>query len=539
MNKRLTWAMAASALLSLASCSLSNLEPSTSQAPSSNASSLSSNPTPSSQETSLSPAESTPISVPSTDSLPSSSEESLPSESSSMPSEEPSSSSESSPSESSSSDPVAENAPVYQGMSIVNVEQQEGEKGKWLPKRNADAGGREKEDEIETDIDEIAGIDIHESSETEYFVKPGDTFIVEVHLSNPYDFEIQSFTLNGNKYSSYMFERGSTMELLRLELVAPEEPGLKEYTIDAIKYIDGTQIKDVRMSGEKTIKAGFTYPDAPQVIANCDVATTGIQFSLDITDPWNRISANTLHFYMTDGRSIILDQPLSVGHSEIAATALRMSKAYQYGVIAAYDLLDGDGLHSTWLVQETLHTKSAVTLQIDAVTEESLTFSSTIDYSHPIDNLVYSIIDETTGATVKEVYETGTVDGLLSNHDYSVYADYGNNVDGRNYSDWNKTDPIHTDSKVVPTFAFSSIESNKTGVSYSMSSTDPSLIGQLESVSVYDDDSLVASLTQDSGEFHNLLSDHVYSIVAEFSYDLNDGNGKHKIGRACVGKECI
>jgi hypothetical protein len=101
---------------------------------------------------------------------------------------------------------------------------------------------------------------------TDNDIYTGEDFIIQIHFDNPNSYEIQSFTINGSKYSSYMFEKGSTMTLLLLKTTAPTTYGNTDYTIDAIKYIDGTTIKDVKIQGNQiltvAIKAHtptFTY----------------------------------------------------------------------------------------------------------------------------------------------------------------------------------------------------------------------------------------------------------------------------------------
>lgn len=86
-----------------------------------------------------------------------------------------------------------------------------------------------------------------------YYAMPGDDIYIYVHIENPEGFEILSFTLNGVKYSSYMFEDGSDLETLILKCNVGEDVGVKQYTIDSIKYVDGKTIKNVRMEGERTI----------------------------------------------------------------------------------------------------------------------------------------------------------------------------------------------------------------------------------------------------------------------------------------------
>lgn len=98
------------------------------------------------------------------------------------------------------------------------------------------------------------GNDLDASVDGKYYAMKNENIYIHVHLSNPDEFEILSFTLNGVKYSSYMFEEGSDLENLILKYNVGEAEGLQEYTIDAIKYVDGEKIKDVRMEGDQTIE---------------------------------------------------------------------------------------------------------------------------------------------------------------------------------------------------------------------------------------------------------------------------------------------
>lgn len=91
----------------------------------------------------------------------------------------------------------------------------------------------------------------------QFYCKPNEDFYITVHIDNPNNYEILSVTLNGKKYSSYMFEKGSDMENLVLKCnVGDDTYGIVEYTIDAIKYVDGTMIKDVKLKGDKTVRIG-------------------------------------------------------------------------------------------------------------------------------------------------------------------------------------------------------------------------------------------------------------------------------------------
>ena len=77
--------------------------------------------------------------------------------------------------------------------------------------------------------------DFHAADASTYYVSRNVDFYITVHIDNPDNYEILSFTLNGKKYSSYMFENGSDMENLILKCSAEDEYDVKEFTIDAIK----------------------------------------------------------------------------------------------------------------------------------------------------------------------------------------------------------------------------------------------------------------------------------------------------------------
>lgn len=98
--------------------------------------------------------------------------------------------------------------------------------------------------------------------ESYYAMKNEDIFIY-IHLSNPDNFEILSFTLNGKKYSSNMFEYGSDLETIIIKYNVGNVNGMQSYTIDAIKYVDGEAIKDVRMEGDKTVRVFVNDDTSP------------------------------------------------------------------------------------------------------------------------------------------------------------------------------------------------------------------------------------------------------------------------------------
>ena len=88
----------------------------------------------------------------------------------------------------------------------------------------------------------------------DYYADLGEDIYIAININNPDDFEILSFTLNGEKYSSYMFEYGSNMSKIIIKCNVGRNSGEHNYTIDAIKYINKQTIRDVILRGDKTIK---------------------------------------------------------------------------------------------------------------------------------------------------------------------------------------------------------------------------------------------------------------------------------------------
>jgi len=118
-----------------------------------------------------------------------------------------------------------------------------------------------------------------------YYATPNEDIYINIHIDNPDSFEIMSFTLNGKKYSSYMFEEGSDMETIVLKYNVGDATGIVEYTIDAIKYIDGTEIKDVIIDGNKTVMAGIrTENQVVASVTDVDIDTNVLSFNVNVKD---------------------------------------------------------------------------------------------------------------------------------------------------------------------------------------------------------------------------------------------------------------
>ncbi len=442
--------------------------------------------------------------------------------------------------------------PVYQGMTIrtesaasVSTDREYadlsllsasyGKPAKLVPlsKSNGTPNGvanghhKENDNQLQNKIDDLVTIDVVADDEVRYYVKPGETYIIEIHIENPMDYEIQSFTLNGKKYANYMFKEGSTMELLLLEVTAPEEPGYVEYTIDAIKYIDGTEIKDVDMSsGDKSVKAGIAYPEAPSASMTAQsISTTSAELTVHVDDTYSLIGDNELTIYLSDGEKIIDSKPLTVGDNTVAFNHLLMSTTYEYGVVTAFDMVDGRDLHKEWLLTNTFTTAGAFGINHAVATQDSISFEvSRIGEVGTV--TAVSIYD----AATDELVETGDADSrefknLLSNHTYDLYVDFAYTVNGEEIRDWVAVKGITTIAKTVPTFSFEAVEATDTRVNGTIHMIDEDSIGAIIAIDLYANGEKIQENAQKELNFSGLTHYTAYQVVVTYTYDLNDGIG--------------
>ena len=210
-----------------------------------------------------------------------------------------------------------------------------------------------------------------------YYTKGNQDFYITVHISNPDNFEILSFTLNGVKYSSYMFEQGSNMENLVLKCNVGDAEGIVEYTIDAIKYVDGEQIKDVRMEGDRTIEIRV-YPENQPTVAVSDITVdpTTIALTPTITDELGLIADSEgellVKIYQAD--TLVTEVAFSSGEA-VTITGLAPDTTYQYAIVAIYDAIDGQGKVAHTLKTEAFTTSPVVSFENVAIDGLTATFT--------------------------------------------------------------------------------------------------------------------------------------------------------------------
>ena len=372
-------------------------------------------------------------------------------------------------------------------------------------------------------------LDVVGSAESIYYADKNQDIFITIRLSNPDSYEILSFTLNGKKYSNYMFESGSDMENLVLKVNVGDVGGIVEYTIDAIKYVDGTEIKDVRMDGNRTVKAGVRASDQTYVnVTNEQKTMTSISFDAQVVDLYSLIekSGGYAKAVLYDGVNM-LTKDIKVGEkTSVVFDNLTPNTVYQYGVVALYDNLSGNGAKLNTLYKKAVYTDTIVLFKDVQVGKEGIEWGFL--WNESFANKQMSAISLwQNGAKVQDVDTTATrLDGLKSNNEYTLKATY------KNLQNQDETIAIEfvTYAKAVPTVEITNVQSTQTQVSFELNITDTDNVGAITKIELLhgnDEPILASDLT--ARTFENLLSNNDYTIQVTYVYDLNDGVGEQQI----------
>ena len=421
-----------------------------------------------------------------------------------------------------------EGVPVYEGMTVSSTGGKSSYSGSSLKKFSKTTTHHTGHGtKPEKTLKELVEIDFEPVEKIESYVEINKPFIIEVHISNPLQFEIQSFTLNGEKYASYMFEKGSTMECVLLQTTAPSQPGYYEYTIDAIKYIDGTVIKDVDMRrGDKTVKVGVSHVSPPAAtITSSNIDVTSASFSLKVSDLERLCGDRNPKLYLSDGKTILYSSDLIIGSNDIQFENLTASTIYEFGVACVYDFVDERQMHSEWILTKEFETKNAIEISNIKTTKTDISFEIVKKNDTVIIDKV-SLYDTTTDSLIEELEGSKrSFESVLSNHSYDIYVDYTYISDSKSLNDWNVCENVFTKEKIKPVVTIGNIVSEYESVTGNISITDVDNIASLENVSIYKGDTLVDTNPLNQISFTSLDNGTEYEIRVSYSYDLNDGLG--------------
>ena len=448
--------------------------------------------------------------------------------------------------------------PVYQGMTITSAETEElmaSGLGKFMTLSKTDNNGNhygqykgdhadrneeiDKEDpfpdnsEAENIEEEIkSSLNVVESPDTIYYATPNEDIYINIHIDNPDSFEIMSFTLNGKKYSSYMFEAGSDMETIVLKYNVGDAEGIVEYTIDAIKYVDGTEIKDVLIDGNKTVMAGIkTESQVLATVTELDIGTNAVSFKVSVDDRNSLLefSQGTLKAVVYDGESIIAEADIALGDNSVAFEGLATNTLYQYAIVGFYDDLSGNGFGMNMLYKEAFYTDSVVLFDNITVEQDSISFNFVWHEDHQGKEILDLKLYNEDGF-VKEVETDATsITELFSNSYYKLIASYYNGQDVVDAEVEYIMIEFTTPEKAAPSISLGNPTKTQTSIGFELTETDTDNVGEVAKIELISKNGTVIADSADIRSFEDLFTNTAYTVKVTYVYDLNDGEGEHTI----------
>lgn len=366
-----------------------------------------------------------------------------------------------------------------------------------------------------------------------YYARQNEDFYITVHIDNPDRFEILSFTLNDEKYSSYMFEEGSDLEHLVLKCNIGDAEGIVEYTIDAIKYVDGTAIKDVRIRGDKTVKIGVWTEDQPYARFNeKSWQSHSLTLDVQIIDHKGILALSDSHVYaylykgdystaVSEFVELDPDTP-----NRIVFYSMEPEKTYRLEIRARYDSFDGMGMSdyvlysevgmtAPALVVESVKTENYGELHFGLAWAEDTTERRILSAELLKDKEVVRTLDVADDAT--EI----VVDGLLSNTSYTLRLKYSCN--GCEYS---LETSAKTRIKQAAQLKIVSAKRDRNSISGSTELDDLLGLASACRVELWLGDVLITTANAPGNfVFDGLAIEKGYTVKYIVEYDADDGKG--------------
>ena len=396
------------------------------------------------------------------------------------------------------------------------------------------------DDDDDKDIEDISpskpGVDM--SGDTLLYASVNEEVYIAVSLINPDSLPIISFTLNGNVYQSYQFERGSTSTLLILKVNSGEIPGIvKTFTLDEMKYVDDdNDIEDAIIEGNPTVKLQVGYDKLPTVdVINKTITYSSYEAELRVTDVNALIDKNSeLKVELSDGKRIIYEKLLYGNNEKIVFDNLKTGIDYQYMVTANFDDLSAKGYVRHTLLKQSFRTTNATEIKNVESNKDSISFDyNIVNNSVTIKDII--LFDNLKNPVSKVVNGNNKFIELLSNHDYEVRIYYEIKIGYENLTLYDSFN-IKTKGYKVPTIDVVT-KVDETTLSYEILQDNQDDLMTITSIDLYHKDGNLTESIKDptvndlTGEFTNLKYNSEYLLQVSYTYDLNDGRGLQLINK--------
>ena len=393
------------------------------------------------------------------------------------------------------------NVPVYQGMTLSSENVLLSYNPEIMGYTLLNIGFRypnffEQSDTTTTILTTETTVGIIDDEQIDYFSQTNVDLFLTVYLSNPDRYEILSFTLNGYKYQSYQFEDGSNSEELILKVNSGNVEGIKEFTIDQIKYVNGTLINDVIIYGDRTIKLGVTYTEFPYAeIEDIIIGINDFETEINITDNNNlleQVDAYAKFVIYDENDDLIYEELLDEGNNLISFDGLFSNTVYTYGVLAYYDIYSGEGMSSTYMITGEFTTNSFMTIKDVIPDYDSVTFDVEIAESDITGNLVMiELYQEDEFIMELTDVDLRMFEGLLANNTYTIQMTYEYDLNDLGLQRETMTYDFTTLAYLAPSVHIENIIPLQESVTFEIDFDDPDMVGIITKIELFEPDVLV------------------------------------------------
>lgn len=306
----------------------------------------------------------------------------------------------------------------------------------------------------------------------DYAINKTEKVTVVVSFSNPQQFDILSFKINGFKYQSYMFLQGSDSENIYVEVPAGFETGVLKYTIEEIKYIDGKTIDDAKMDGKDSIRI-YILPTNISLYLGFERAFNSIAINYNVTDVDLILNSNfDVKVVNSNDVNEVYTAAIPKGDSNGYLLFDNLKTNNYFTITVKYKTFDGyhgELEYTETHVVNTLRVNFSYTFKIDGgltylrintnlncivnkeiyveVTELGSTTKNYIINANNVSHTYYifSLLDLNEGLSYKINIEfsydlgdgTGVKDVVIDEYNHSGFFEVSNGALSFNYSKWN------------------------------------------------------------------------------------------------------
>lgn len=397
-------------------------------------------------------------------------------------------------------EPEEKTVPVYQGMEVKDSASSSDKKS-----------ARKFNSDIEVGTDQI-----------DYYAPANSDFYLHIHIYNPEQFEILSFTLNDYKYQSYQFEEGSTGSLLILKLKTPLEAGYHEYFLSNIKYVDGTEIKDVDMSeANKSVKIGVQYMDYPTFeMSDEQIGYEKYSATFSVEDYQNVYLQYGATISVSKDDKVVFEKDYTDEIIYLQLDNLETNSEYLVEIHSKFETFKGNGVEDVLLYSDSFTTENGVQVVTSANKRDA-----SFEINSYLDNfsiLKADLFKDGTLVTSAEDLNNIKFENLYSDSDYELVLSYEY---GQNYYHGEEKVSFTTKEVTTPNAETEIISTSKNSAEFKTNTTDSDNTIKEITYELYDGSKLVDSSKDGTTVFDGLLSNHSYSLKTIVTYDLYNGEG--------------